>query len=137
MSYRGYFREKEGDRRVRFKMRHKGSLMIENDEIVFMGRGDNITIKYNEFKSIKLLKNRSFVEFKTNNGIIYVYMSLGDAGVSAQARQSGNMLFGVEGGNALGMVANNRAIKRINEEIYKMIDYRRNKLRGSLQDDKI
>ena len=127
--YRGYFRVKKESRI--FHMRHKGSLMVEDNEIVFIGKGENIIVKYNELESVELLKARSGIEFETNDGIIYIYTSLGDAGVSSQARQTGNSLFGIQGGNVIGNIANTMAVKRINEEIYKMINYYLSKIKNN------
>lgn len=114
-----------------FHMRHKGSLMVEDNEIVFIGKGENIMVKYNELKSVELLKARIGIEFETNAGIIYIYASLGDAGVSSHARQTGNSLFGIQGGNVFGNIAKDRVIKRINEEIYKMINYHLSKIKNN------
>lgn len=125
MSYRGYFRVRKESRI--FHMRHKGSLMVEADEIVFFGKGADIKIKYNELESVKLLKARSGIEFETKDGIVYIYTSLGDAGKSANARSIGNSLFGLQGGNTMSSIATMRATKRINEEIYKIINSRINK----------
>ena len=112
-------------------MRHKGSLMVEDNEIVFIGKGENIMVKYSELKSVELLKARIGIEFETNAGIIYIYASLGDAGVSSHARQTGNYLFGIQGGNVFGNIAKDRVIKRINEEIYKMINYHLSKIKNN------
>ena len=127
--YRGYFREKKESRM--FHMRHKGTLMVEEAEIVFLGRGDNIMVKYSELKSIELMKKRIGILFNMNNNIVYIYTSSGDAGTSANARSVGNSLFGIQGGNAMSSIATAMATKRINEEIYKMINYHQSKIKNN------
>ena len=76
--HRGYFRIKNESRM--FHMRHKRSLMVEDNEILFLGKGDNIIVKYNKLKKMELLKKSSGITFETNNGILYIYASVGDAG---------------------------------------------------------
>ncbi len=130
---RGYFREKKESRM--FHMRHKGTLIVEQDEIVFLGEGDNIVIKYDDLKYIDLLKARVSIEFETNDGIIYLYASFGDSGTTASAMTVGNSLFGAQGGSLFGQIAKDRTIKRVNEEIYKTIVYYKSKQEGDINDN--